>query len=129
MTTRPDLDALEAAEAKATPGDWHTHEDSDRTIVSDVAPNLSLLGLDIDGTAIVFEQADAALICMARNALPWLIAQARRTLAAEADRDRLLKRLSVLRDYQEGARQRFCMACTDKDSCHACPITDDGEWT
>ncbi|MFA4900850.1 MAG: hypothetical protein WC563_15130 [Brevundimonas sp.] len=36
-------------------------------------------------------------------------------------------RVDVLHVYQEGARQRFCQSCTDKDSCHACPIAEDGE--
>jgi hypothetical protein len=76
----PDLDALTALEAAATPGPWEADK------VDDIrAPGGRLIAsVDWDGwdrNQSRQSTPDAALICAARNALPGLLAEVRRLTA------------------------------------------------
>ena len=73
MTTIPTdllarLRAVLTTTEAMTPGTWSTHEDVPRAIVADADPHMSLLGLDVDGCAIVYKPADAAGLVALRNA-------------------------------------------------------------
>jgi len=124
--TRPDLDALAALLAKATPGPWD-------------APNgetmIDRVGTE-DPVADAYHYEDAALIVAAVNALPALIARVRelkqeqatlraalaiaqedRRAAALAMRERCAKACEELsaewfpRDKHEAAREGAIMRC------------------
>lgn len=75
-----DLEAIKARAAAATPGPWTGHEEAGRVIVSASNSDLSLLALDVDGTAIVFSHADHAFICHARTDIPALVAEVERLI-------------------------------------------------
>jgi hypothetical protein len=53
--------------AAATGGRWSGHDDVTRAIVSPAIPNENLLGLDVDGLAIVTREADHALLVWLQN--------------------------------------------------------------
>ncbi|NUP08429.1 MAG: hypothetical protein HOW73_20455 [Polyangiaceae bacterium] len=78
--TNEELDRLDAIEKAATVGPWDQahHIEEQRAIVARALPCVSLLGLDVDGMAIVGEEVDAALIVEARNALRPLIEEVRK---------------------------------------------------
>jgi hypothetical protein len=50
-----------------TPLPWAQHVDEPRVIVSESDPFMSLLGLDTDETAIIFNSADAELVVRCVN--------------------------------------------------------------
>lgn len=68
-----DIVILRALDAAATQGPWAHHEEQPKAFVAESAPHLSLLGLDIDDTAVVWHKADAALIVAMRNELPGIL--------------------------------------------------------
>jgi hypothetical protein len=82
MLTLEQLNELAALEQTATAGNWlqGTHVGEPRALCPASARMTSLLGLDVDGMAIVQEEADASLIAASRNALPALLAMAKRLL-------------------------------------------------
>lgn len=75
-----DVAELRRLLAKGTRGPWlqGTHVDEPRALVSIEALDVSLLGTDADGMAVVEDEADAALICAAINALPDLLDEVER---------------------------------------------------
>ncbi len=82
---------LDAAD-KMTPGPWLTgdHVDEPRAIVAAENPNLSLLGLDVDGMAIVSSKRDAAGIIALRNDAPPILRELLdRLCAAESENARM----------------------------------------
>jgi hypothetical protein len=81
MENRIDLDALEAALAKSTPGEWYAERNSrfaylrvGRHGIGDFCGSLFVAGGDND-TQLSFDNANAA--ALAHNALPALIAELR----------------------------------------------------
>ncbi len=95
-TTPPaplDLDELERVARAATPGPWlQPLEDEPRAIVAARSPEVSLLALDIDGMAVVDEEADATLIVAMRNSFESLISELRALRAAvEGQGNRITK--------------------------------------
>ena len=96
-----DLDALEALAQKATPGPWKP-----MVLWQDGAWPVGPYSRN-EATA----KADAALISALRNALPALLALARRAEKAEAERDAAV---AVLREVEwaiEGHRYDCCPRC------------------
>lgn len=81
--TRLDLDAGEALCAAMTPGEWIGHDDEPRALVCSDNPDMSLLGLDKDGTAIVWRVEDAAGLAWLATHRDALIRLARVGQAAE----------------------------------------------
>jgi len=75
--TTEDIGEGQRLHEAATPGPWSAHEDCELVIVSDTDPNMSLLGLDKDDTAIIYESADQALIVWLRNNAEALLESAR----------------------------------------------------
>ena len=88
-----DLDALAEAERAMTAGTWEVHRDWPRVIVAS-GSSLSLLGLDVDETAIIYEEGDAAGIVALRNAAPHLIAEARAAVALRQELAAMAERLA-----------------------------------
>lgn len=66
--TKEQINRLRDLAGKATQGQWRCHEDNSRVITSSLDPHMSLLGVDKDGQAIVFEQNDANFISAANPA-------------------------------------------------------------
>ena len=86
------LTEIEARAAAATEGPWMRaeHADEPKAIVSVHRRYLSLLGLR-DGTAIIWDMADAEFIARAREDVPALVAEVRRLNAAlESAREAVL---------------------------------------
>lgn len=115
MTT-PSLDALQAAEERATPGPWEPHYYRATAMADLVVIHTALL----EGGSLEYwfaaqegkpdsitaasgngptSVANTELVVRMRNALPWLIEQARRTAVAEAEVDRL--RAECHREFAE----------------------------
>lgn len=93
--TIPDLDALEAAEAKAQTRKLYAFG----CYLADAPSNGCAPGPDASEPTACFDTPEnAALACAAVNALPGLLEMARRTLAAEAECGRL-------REWQHAAQQ------------------------
>lgn len=82
MLTRERLDEIRARLQAASPGPWRAHEEENRVpVCPTVDPDLSLLGIDVDGTAVVYSQADADLIIHAPADLADLLAEVDQLLA------------------------------------------------
>jgi len=77
-----DLDALEQVARAATPGPWRRPIQDEPSLISDADGQGSLLGLTADDEAIVWLEADAALIVAMRNSFESLLAELRSLRAA-----------------------------------------------
>lgn len=75
------LDEIEERANKATAGPWSCDKDEPRVLTfndPEYSKPMSLLGLNNEGMAIVFEEADAAFLLAARTDLPLLLKALRR---------------------------------------------------
>lgn len=75
MITEEQIAGLRKIFAKGTQGWWAQHEDYPRVLVTREAPFDSILGLDLEGTAIVYELEDLMKIVTAVNTLPALLSE------------------------------------------------------
>jgi hypothetical protein len=82
MSDRIDLDALDAAVAGMTPGEWRRSVASHYDVVTDATPYGSRLVVDVQ------EHSDAAGIIALRNAAPSLLAELRELRAWRERRER-----------------------------------------
>lgn len=82
MLSEQRLSEIRARLKAATPGPWAEHDEVPRVPVSlSVDPNMSLLGLDLDGYARMDSQEDAEFIIHAPTDIADLLAEVERLRA------------------------------------------------
>lgn len=125
--TRDELEALAAAEAKATAAPWEARNDQTHLGAenADRAEHSVRSGDDRLWRGNGHVRHDMSLAALARNALPELIAMARRTLEAEAAAAR---RLEVLKRMEWGARPEANGGVAMCPACGAFSDLENGEW-
>lgn len=107
MLTNDQLGEWEAIASKATPGPWNTStcggcgaiELNDANSFSLLSPHYIYDG-DYEGS--VNKETDADFIAMARTALPLLIAEVRRLQVDLAAMDKLMDRVELMMNAEDG---------------------------